>query len=323
MSSKQEVCAVVVEPQLSETLKTLMNMNQQFIDLVTHMREAYTQWEVPPAGTPLTEELIREAIAGIQNGIYPDYIGMGNPDADILFVGKEKALDPGKLIDQPIILHELLLNHPHWYDIVVNHTNKGSHDTALLQRPHPFTGFSPYNPLLLPTTWARVTGRGFHTYQGMWLAVNDGGTINDVTGLGTMTPPQAEAWQWRLFDKVFITELSIQVARSSSKVRFKLKEWLQSPRYRFMSGMAAPFYQRFKTVVIYAGVNNRRYVGAPGSPERLALIQIFNPTLTHADMHVLANGAVQEYANGTGARVLITPHLSGNAGRALTVQPLL
>jgi hypothetical protein len=302
-----------------------MNMNQQFIDLVTRMAQEYEPWNHLPPGTPLTEELIREAIAGIQAGTHPDYIGMGNPDGDILFVGKEKALAPGKLIDQPIILHELLLNHPHWYDIVVNHPNKGSHDPALLQRPHPFTGFSPYNPLLLPTTWARVTGRGFHTYQGMWLAVNRGTTINDVTGLGTMTPPQAEAWQWRLFDKVFITELSIQVARMSNEAPtpFRSTEWLQSPRYRFMSGMAAPFYQRFKTVVIYAGVNNRRYVGAPGSPERLALIQIFNPTLTHADMQVLANGAVQEYANGTGARVLITPHLSGNAGRALTVQPLL
>jgi len=240
-------------------------------------------------------------------------------------VGKEKALDAGDAYYWPIILHELLLNHPHWYDIVVNHPHAWAHDPLLLNRPHPFTGFNPYNPLLLPATWPRVTGRGFHTYQGMWLAVDHGTTINDVTGLGRLTNAAAESWQWRLFDKVFITELSIVVARNSTAAPtpFRLNEWLQSPRYRFMSGMAAPFYRRFKTVVIYARVDNRRYVGAPGSPERLALVRIFNPTLTHADMHLLANGAVQEYANGTGARVLITPHLSGDANRALTVQPLL
>ena len=302
-------------------------MNQQFIDLVTQMRDAYAQWEVPPAGTPLTEELIREVIAGMQAGTYPDYIGMGNPDADILLVGREKAMDPGKLIDQPIILHELLLNHPHWYDIVVNHTNTGSHDPALLQRPHPFTDFSPYNPLLFQDTRHRVARKGSHTYRRMWLTVNRGATAHQLRGLSRMNNQQQEAWSWGLFDKVFITELSIQVARKSTEAPtpFRLTEWLQSARYRFMSGMAAPFYRRFETVVIYAGVKTHDYVGAPGSPERLHLVKLFNSTLTHDDMRLLADGAVQEYANGSGARVLITPSLFMHVGvrSALTIQPLI
>jgi hypothetical protein len=300
-------------------------MNQQFIDLVKQMRAACAQWKVPPSGTPLTEELIREAIAGIQAGTHPDYIGMGNPDADILLVGREKALDPDEPHDRPIILHELLLNHPHWYDIVVNHPNRGSHASALLQRPHPFPDFSPYNPLLFQDTRDRVASNGPHTYRRMWLTVNQGATADQLRGLSRMNKQQQEAWSWGLFDKVFITELSIQVARSSSKVPFKLNEWLQNARYRFMSGMAAPFYRRFKTVVIYAGVKNHDYVGAPGSPERLALVQIFNPSLTHNHMHLRANGMVQEYANGSGARVLITPTLFMQVGvrSALTIQPLI
>jgi hypothetical protein len=306
-----------------------MNMNQQFIDLVTRMAQEYEPWNHLPPGTPLTEELIREAIAGIQNGIYPDYIGMGNPDADILLVGREKALDPDEPHDRPIILHELLLNHPHWYDIVVNHPNKGSHDAALLQRPHPFTDFSPYNPLLFQDTRHRVARKGSHTYRRMWLTVNRGATAHQLRGLSRMNNQQQEAWSWGLFDKVFITELSIQVARKSNEAPtpFRLTEWLQSARYRFMSRMAAAFYRRFKTVVIYAGVNDTgvKYVGAPGSPERLALVQIFNPSLTHNHMHLRANGMVQEYANGSGARVLITPTLFMQVGvrSALTIQPLI
>lgn len=300
-------------------------MNQQFIDLVTRMAQEYEPWNHLPPGTLLTEELIREAIAGIQAGTHLDYIGMGNPDADILLVGREKALDPDKPHDRPIILHELLLNHPHWYDIVVNHTNTGSHDPALLQRPHPLTDFSPYNPLLFQDTRDRVARKGSHTYRRMWLAVNRGAIAHQLRGLSRMNNHQQEAWSWGLFDKVFITELSIQVARSSSKVRFKLKEWLQSPRYRFMAGMAAPFYRGFEKVVIYAGVNEQDYVGAPGSRERLALVQIFNPSLTHNHMHFRANGMVQEYANGFGARVLITQSLFMHMGgaSALTIQPLI
>jgi hypothetical protein len=306
-------------------LKTITNMNQQFIDLVTRMTEEYEPCNHLPAGAPPTEEVIREAIARIQAGTCPDYIGMGNPDADILLVGREKALDPGSPTDRPIILHELLLNHPHWYDIVVNHPNVGSHDPVMLGRPHPFTGFSPYNPLLFTDTWNIIARKGAHTYRRMWLAVNCGTGVDQVAGFNQMNNQQRQAWSWGLFDKVFITELSMQVARSSSNVRFKLKEWLQGPRYHFMSGMAAPFFQRFKTVVIYAGVKNRRYVGAPGSAERLALVRLFNPTLTHAHMHPLANGAVQGYANGFGARVLITPSLFMHVGiqSALTIQRLI
>lgn len=142
-----------------------------------------------------------------------------------------------------------------------------------------------------------------------------------------MNNQQQEAWSWGLFDKVFITELSIQVARKSTEAPtpFRLTEWLQSARYRFMSGMAAPFYRRFETVVIYAGVKTHDYVGAPGSPERLHLVKLFNSTLTHDDMRLLADGAVQEYANGSGARVLITPSLFMHVGvrSALTIQPLI
>jgi len=145
--------------------------------------------------------------------------------------------------------------------------------------------------------------------------------------LTALAPAAREAWTWNLFEKVFISELNMKVARSSSQTSFRLRDWLSGPRYTFMAGIAAPFYTRFKTVVIYAGVNKTDYVGAQGTSERLELVRIFNPSLNHCDMHPLApmGQHVEEYANGTGARVLITPSLFMHVGiaSALAIQHLL
>jgi hypothetical protein len=302
-------------------------MNQQLIDLVMQMDQNFGQLELLPLGAPPNGVWMRKAMEGILNGDHPDYIGMGNPDADILLVGREKALDPANPLYWPIIAHELLLNHAHWRDIVLHHRAVPRRDVALLRRAQPFTGFSPYNPLLFPLTWQLVSARGAHTYRRMWLAVNEGALPPQVAGLAQMDQAAREAWQWMLFDKVFITELNMKVALNAAKAQFDLRKWLGGPRHQFMAGLAAPFYQRFKTVVIYAGVNNRRYVGAPGTPQRLALVKLFNPTLTHADLVVLhpLGLHVEQYANEHGARVLLTPSLFMHVGvdSALAIQQLL
>ncbi len=297
-------------------------MNPEFIKLINAI--AAGDYAAPPE--PLNGAWIAEAIQRAIDRKNPPYLGMGNPDADILMVGREKALNPQDQAYWNIILHELVLNHAHWYDIVHHHAAVHPHDPALLGRAVPFTGFSPYNPLLWLSTWEMVTGQGHHTYQGMWTAVNYSTRNADVNGLGRLDAAAAEAWQWRLFDKVFITELNLQVAKSSRKTKFKLAEWLRRPRYTFMAGMGAPFYRRFKTVVIYTGLDND-YVGNHGERNRLDLVQLFNPTLTHDNRVVLhQNGqTVEEYTTANGSRVLITPHLSGadGWGAAAAIQQLL
>jgi hypothetical protein len=315
-------------------------MNEEFINLINAIADHYAPvWARP---NPLNGEWIAGAVQGAVDGEIPPYVGMGNPDADILMVGREKALNPADAAYWDIILHELILNHAHWYDIVHDHADVHPHEVALLGRGAPFTWFSPYNPLRWLPTWTMVTGPGHHTYQGMWTAVNCNTGNADVNGLGQLNAAAAEAWQWRLFDKVFITELNLRVAKSSRKTRFKLTEWLEGPRFAFMAGMGAAFYQRFKTVVIYTGVNGA-YVGQSGSAERLSLLQLFNPALGHADRHVhtfdllwqhrgighapvpYSSMRIEEYASGDGRRLLIMPHLSGSQGRiaAAAIQHLL
>jgi hypothetical protein len=311
-------------------------MNQEFIDLLRAVAEGYPAVQVPNG--PPEVPWILNAVEQAAIGELPPYIGMGNPDADILLVGCEQALEP--MIDAQIIWHELVLNHAHWHDIVVNHHRTPSHDPTLLLRQPPFAGFSPYNPLLWPATWQKVVAaRGNHTYCGMWKAVNCGAGNADVNGLGRLEPDAAKNWQWHLFDKVFLTELNVRVAKRSADAQFN---GLEGPRYDFMSGIGASFYQRFKTVVIYAG-GNPRYIGTPRSARRLSLITLFNPNLQLAHRHVhtfnvmihppgAAHGpipytslSVEEYTNGNGRRLLIAPHLSRENGKraALAVQHLL
>jgi hypothetical protein len=300
-------------------------MNEEFINLINAIAHHYAPVGALP--NPRNGEWIAGAVQHAVEGTIPPYVGMGNPDADILMVGREKALNPADAAYWDIILHELILNHAHWYDIVHHHADVHPHEAALLGRGAPFTWFSPYNPLRWLPTWNMVTGPGHHTYQGMWTAVNCNTGNADVNGLGGLNAAAAEAWLWSLFDKVFITELNLRVAVHGDDPGFDLANWLHGPRYTFMAGIGAPFYRRFKTVVIYAGVTNHHYVGAPGSPERLALVQLFNPTLTHANLVVLGHPdqQIEQYANGQGARVLITPHLSGanGWGAAAAIQHLL
>ncbi len=313
-------------------------MNQEFIGLVRAVANGYQAVPVPDG--PPEVSWIRDAVEQAASGKLPPYIGMGNPDADILLVGCEQALEPTDGIDAQIIWHELVLNHAHWHDIVVNHLLTPSHDPVLLHRQPPFAGFSPYNPLLWPATWQKVVAaRGNHTYCGMWKVVNCGVGNADVNGLGRLNPVDAENWQWRLFDKAFLTELNVRVAKRSGDTQYN---GLEGPRYDFMAGIGAPFYQRFKTVVIYAG-RNPRYVGTPNSGIRLNLITLFNPNLQLRHRHVhtfnvmihppgavhgpipYTSLSVEEYSTGDGRRLLIAPHLSRENGKraALAVQHLL
>ncbi|MBK9288074.1 MAG: hypothetical protein IPN38_10400 [Flavobacteriales bacterium] len=202
------------------------------------------------------------------------YLGMGNPDADILFVGSEKALDKARLIHGSIIRHELSLNFAHWHDILTRSSPFDPFDPTLLARSAPLNGFNPYSPLLFPSTLAIVSkywaGR---TYAGMERLMN---AYEDLKKMPKTAACEQIAFHSSIFSKVFITELSDLPATSQSKARFRLTPYLSSPRYHFMTGIAANFYTGFRTVVVYCG-RNPKYVGKVGSCERLQIVRPVQP----------------------------------------------
>jgi len=243
---------------------------------------------------------------GINPGIVPDYIGMANPDASLLLVGSEKALNPD--IHQQIIHHELLHNVNHWRDILFNYNHLGdSFDPVLLTRPNPLDGFNPYNPLFFLRANEHRIGGG-HTYTRMRGLINHHENLNGLP----QTALDTHVFRQHTFSKFFMTELSMNIAPNQNIAGFNLGDFLDSDRYRFMSGLASPFYQDFKTTILYAG---NRYVGAPGTPERLAIIRIFNPNLSHHDLNVLNpdNDAINIHYYQSklgGSRVIISRHFT-------------
>ncbi len=244
------------------------------------------------------------------NGTNPPYVGMGNPNSSLLVVGNEKALN--KEDDQPIINHELLNNWNHWYDILNNHNDLiDPFNIELMNRPVSMNGFNPFNPLLFAPTLERVQGIGGHTYYGLQRLINAYENEGPITGLFETS------FANNTFSKCFMTEMSANPSRTTKKAGFNSADFFTSSRYCFMTGIAASFYQGFKTTILYCG-RNRKYVGNPDSEERLKIIRIFNPKLEHEHRRIVVFGEknIEYYDTDNGARVILCRHLSNGFGNA-------
>lgn len=241
------------------------------------------------------------------------YIGMGNPNSKILFVGSEKALDSSNPLYNEIFEHELFLNFEHWFNVLQNSNHlTDPFDLILQNRNHPFNGFNPFNPLIFEITSLIVRNSGAgHTYFGLQRLLNAYENLNNEEVSNIFS----DRFTDNTFSKCFITELSANPARNQVKANFKLNEFLISERYEFMRGIASEFYQDFETVVIYCGKNNR-YVGLPNSDRRLEVLRIFNPHIVHGDLRqVNINGCLFDvYENNNGAKLILTRHLSSGFG---------
>lgn len=239
------------------------------------------------------------------------YVGMGNPDSKILLVGSEKALNTNNPNENTIIEHELNLNVAHWNNVLRNYNHLDTpFNPLLLERPHPFTGFNPFSPLLFEITRDKVRGQGGHTYYGMQRLLNHYEEIHNIPQTRIL---EVNNFNNSTFSRCFITEISTKPAKNQKKAAFKLNDFFMGERYHFMTNEAASFYQSFSTVVIYAG-KNRKYVGQEGTANRLDIIRIFNPTLEHAHIHHMANHVY--YDNGKGARVILCRHFAAGFGYA-------
>jgi len=241
------------------------------------------------------------------------YVGMGNPDSNILMVGTEKALnaDNPNNDHESILIHELCLNVAHWNNLLVEYNYLDNpFDLMLLERPLPFAGFNPFSPLLFEITHNMVYGKGGRTYYGIQRLVNHYEVLHNL--------PVTNAFETinfnnSTFSKCFITEISANPAINQMQAAFKLNHFFEGDRYNFMTNEAAAFYQSFSTVVIYAG-KNKKYVGQEGTENRLNIIRIFNPNLEHFHIHRMENHIY--YDNGEVARVILCRHLAGGFGHA-------
>ena len=232
------------------------------------------------------------------------YVGMGNPNADTLLIGSEKALNPLDARYAPILRHELELNIDHWIDLLDNYNHlENPFDANLLNRNPPLNRFNPFNPLFLEQTANIVGNKAGHTYAGMNRLINR--VHNQNFGLYT------NDFTSNVFSKIFISELSTKTALNQNAAKFKLANFLASDRYNFLTTTASNFYRSFKTVVIYCGLNNQ-YVGKIGDENRLRVIQIFNPTLLLSDLIRIEtpSSRIEIYNNGMGSKVILCRHLA-------------
>lgn len=236
------------------------------------------------------------------------YVGMGNPNADILLIGSEKALDSSDAKYAPTLRHELELNKDHWIDLLDNYNHlENPFDLNLLNRNPPLNRFNPFNPLFLEQTANIVGNRAGHTYAGMKRLINSVHNQNFDLYTNDFTS--------NVFSKIFISELSTKTALNQNDANFNLEKFLASDRYNFLTTTASNFYQSFKTVVIYCGLKDK-YVGRKGKENRLKVIQIFNPTLSHMDLITIAttSSPIEIYSNGLGSKVILCRHFSGGFG---------
>lgn len=244
------------------------------------------------------------------NNDFP-YIGMGNPNADILLVGKEKALSSDSLYNS-ILTHELNLNFFHWNDLVTNGCSFTSPlDPSILNRTGSLNGFNPFNPLLYNPTFKIVYKKHGHTYYGIQRLINK---LESINGVNSTSIFESTNFSNCTFSKIFLTELNTNTALTSSESDFKISTFLKckNGRYDFMKN--CDFYKRFKVVIIYAG-KDLKYVGKDNSSEREALIQIFNPHLTNSDCITTQN--FQIYHTNIGSTVILCRHFSGGFSNAL------
>ena len=245
------------------------------------------------------------------------YVGMGNPNSDLLLVGNEMALDSSHSIHSSIFRHECTLNIEHWYDIIAHYNHLiNPFDPILLKRIAPLTGFNPFNPLLFSLTRSIVLGKHGHTYYGMERLINH---FEKIDGFTQTNIEETINWIICSFSKFFITELNINPSKTSSTSKFNVKDFVgtnktskPSKRYNFINKGDLDFYKSFKTVIIYAG-SKLNYVGKVASIEREKIIQIFNPKLSNSNLKSSPSG-IKFYDCGTGARVIISRHFSSGFG---------
>jgi hypothetical protein len=236
------------------------------------------------------------------------YIGMGNPNSDILIVGKEKALNSDDEKYTQIIQHESNLNIDHWISIVDSYNHLSNiFDSILMNRTFPLEGFNPFCPMLFSQTAKIVQSKPGHTYWKIQKLINSG-RIDDFS-----SPKN------NVFNYCFITEINHMPAlRNSGFNRVN-----NSHRNRELFISNNPFFHSFKVVIVHVGVNSKKYIGSRYSETRFLSLQkmfnselINNPQTIQLDVNQAGRAIEADlYFNNKKTKlVVVCNQLSGSAG---------
>ncbi|MFV7235167.1 hypothetical protein [Flavobacterium sp. ZB4R12] len=206
----------------------------------------------------------------------PFYIGFGNPNAEILFLGKEKAFDIANSPD--IFLHESINNNKHW-EAIIKKNNR--YDSV----------FNPLFPQLYHKEKNNHKIKARDTW-GMYSQIVKGITEND-----TITS-SSDNLDDNFFNHCFTTEVN----HIPSKYSLHLKS--QEDRKKLLQ---EPFYKRFKYVIIGAigSINIDDIKNIFGSDLQIETIEIGENKRRKIEIKILKNET---------QKIILCNQLSGAAG---------
>lgn len=208
---------------ISDNVKINEELKSSFIELLKakDLKERYSLWNA------IKINLVN--IKEIQQLANPYYIGFGNPNSDILFIGKEKAFD---IMNSPeLLLHESVNNTLQWELLAKSKKENKEIDSLNFKEEGDKNRFNPRFPQLYHT--GKIKSRNtWGMYAGLVNQLIPGQTISK----------DGES-DFNFFNHCFMTELNFKPSKYSkgyalSKIR---KELLQDQ-----------FFKNFKYVIVGA-----------------------------------------------------------------------
>ncbi len=268
--------AVEKEKELSENLKNILTKSDY--------KERKKYWE--------NIETINESYA------HPYYIGFGNPDSDILIIGKEKAFE----VDDKELLFSESINNVYYWKLIIDgklSSMPGNNiDDKILEFAKEY-GFCPMFPLAIDI------------YKERYLkAFIDGGTwkkceklINFLYGNNLKYDKNSKSYSKSFFSHCFLTELNYI---PSKQTKGDLSCEYLSLRLDFLS---KDFFKRFKIILFTAYA----YIKDSGNVKANLIYNLgFNECFYKRD---LSRNIREVYLNESDRKILVfTNQLSGSCG---------
>ncbi|MEJ1222791.1 hypothetical protein [Sediminicola sp. 1XM1-17] len=212
----------------------------------------------------------------------PFYLGFGNPDSDLLFIGKEKAFN---IINSPgLFIKESVNNTAQWHKL------KKTKEPLDHQNLNNEIGFNP----MFPKAYHTGVIKQRHTW-GMYATIASGLKNKD-----TKTHLNSMDYNTSFFQDCFMTEFNHMPSKYSPgkmKINKERKDLLSSA-----------FYKRFKTVII----------GAQNYVTKELLAELFD-IQEDGTIHIVGRNKrgdikVVKYQNAHGQTFITCNQLSGAAG---------
>lgn len=249
-----------------------------------------------------------------------NFLGLGNPDADILFVSTKLLLTEKQIENwrinrstynlqsfdtvqrSDLLFEEYDNNFFKWYLVQLGIYGINSHS-------------NPLNPLLNFEVHENVLCNNNHIYFGIQRLIN---LFEERNRLNKTYLAEKNNWEDCTFYRFFFTGLNIATPDADFKVNnFVGTDDSKTPsaRYNFMSNKDKGFYKSFKTVFLFLAGNDSNTIGDLESIERERLLKIFNPDLKNSDIKTYAG--ITYYDCGEGARVIISPDFTNGFNRIM------